>query len=131
MTDHNANTAKVVVIGGPLRMCCAAAQPLGAQAADTVLSRIAGAQPAVLAVPFAGSSLSLGRLAAVGQITRMDDTPTNLHIAGRLAAAVKEAGARATLFMIRREARKPGAFPSLKGLGKRPEHPVFEVATPS
>jgi NADH dehydrogenase len=117
--------------GRPLRMCCAAAQPLGAQAADTVLSRIAGAPPAVLAVPFAGSSLSLGRRAAVGQVTRVDDTPVNFHIAGRLAASVKEAGARATLWMIRREARKPGSFPSFKRLGTRPEHPVFEVITQS
>src|SRR6185312_13073978 len=34
--------------GQPLRMSCQAAIPLGAQAANTVLSRIAGEQPAVL-----------------------------------------------------------------------------------
>jgi NADH:quinone reductase (non-electrogenic) len=41
--------------GRPLRMSCQAAGPLGAQAADTVLSRIAGTAPTVIAPAFLGS----------------------------------------------------------------------------
>jgi NADH dehydrogenase FAD-containing subunit len=41
--------------GRPLRMSCQAAQPLRAQAADTVLSRITGTEPAVINQAFTGS----------------------------------------------------------------------------
>ena len=117
--------------GEPLRMSCYAAQPLGAQAADTVMSRIAGVKPAVLDVALTGSSVGLGRRAAVAQFTRRDDTPVNLHIDGRMAAVIKAAAYRATLWAIRRKARKPGWFPFFKGLGRRPEYPMFEVVAQS
>jgi NADH dehydrogenase len=42
-------------------MSCQAAGQLGAQAANTVLSRIADTQPASIRVAFAGQCLSLGR----------------------------------------------------------------------
>ena len=45
-------------------MSCQAAGPLGAQAANTVLSRIAGTEPAVIDQAFVGSCVSLGRRAA-------------------------------------------------------------------
>jgi hypothetical protein len=38
----------------PFRMSCQAAGPLGARAADTVRSRIAGEQPAPINLGFAG-----------------------------------------------------------------------------
>lgn len=38
----------------PVRMSCQAAGPLGARAADTVRSRIAGEQPAPINLGFAG-----------------------------------------------------------------------------
>src|SRR6185312_4818606 len=47
--------------GRPLRMSCYAAGPLGAQAADTVLSRIVGTEPAVINLAFSGACVSLGR----------------------------------------------------------------------
>ena len=47
----------------PFRMSCQAASPLGAHAADTVLSRIAGEQPAPIAMGFVGQCISLGRRA--------------------------------------------------------------------
>ena len=40
--------------GVPLRMSCQSASPLGAQAANTVLSRVAGTAPAVIDQAFAG-----------------------------------------------------------------------------
>ena len=64
--------------GQPLRMSCRAAGPLGAQAANTVLSRIAGTEPAVIDQAFAGSCVSLGRHAATIQLARKDDTAVNL-----------------------------------------------------
>ena len=111
--------------GRPLRMSCQAAGPLGAQAANTVLSRIAGTEPAVLDQAFAGSSISLGRRAALVQFARKDDTPVNFYIGGRAGAWLKETACKATLWVIRREARKPGSAVWFKG-GRRPEQrPAF------
>ncbi len=104
--------------GRPLRMSCQAAGPLGAQAADTVLSRISGSTPAMLNQAFVGQCISLGRSHATFQLAHTDDTPVNMVVAGRVAASVKEAICRGTLWSIRREAAKPGSYLWLKG-GKR------------
>ncbi len=104
--------------GQPLRMSCQAAGPLGVQAANTVLSRIAGETPAALSQAFAGQCISLGRGDAAVQPTRRDDTPLNLVLGGRAAASVKEAICKGTLWAIRREAAKPGSYLWLKG-GRR------------
>jgi NADH:quinone reductase (non-electrogenic) len=114
--------------GQPLRMSCQAAGPLGAQAADTVLSRIAGTEPAVLDQAFVAQCVSLGRHAATLQFTRKDDTPAKFYLRGRLAASVKEALCKGTVWGLRREARKPGSTFVVKG-GKRPEQPVVTQAT--
>ena len=113
--------------GQPLRMSCQAAMPLGAQAADTVLSRIAGEDPAVLDQAFVAQCVSLGRSGATFQITRTDDTPRRLYIGGRAAAAIKEFICKGTVNAIAKEGRKPGSYSWynswLKG-GKRPSHEV-------
>jgi NADH dehydrogenase len=109
--------------GQPLRMSCQAAGPLGARAADTVLSRIAGTEPAVIDQAFVGSCVSLGRHAATVQLARKDDTPVNYYIGGRLGASVKEAICKGTVWGLRREARKPGSTFVMKG-GKRPPQPM-------
>ena len=116
--------------GQPLRMSCQAAGPLGAQAANTVLSRIAGTTPAVIDQAFVGSCVSLGRHAATVQLARKDDTPVNYFIGGRLGASVKEAICKGTLWGLRREARKPGSTFVMKG-GKRPSQPTLEEITES
>lgn len=105
--------------GRPLRMSCQAAGPLGAQAANTVLSRIAGTPPAVLNQAFVGQCVSLGRTHGTLQFARTDDTPVNLALGGTLTASIKEAICKGTLWSIRREAAKPGSYYWLKG-GKRP-----------
>lgn len=105
--------------GQPLRMSCQAAGPLGAQAANTVLSRIAGEAPAALSQAFVGQCISLGRTHATFQMARTDDTPINMFLGGRAAASLKEAICKGTLWSIRREAAKPGSYRWLKG-GKRP-----------
>jgi len=101
--------------GRPLRMSCQAAIPLGAQAADTVLARIAGTPPAALDQAFTGQCISLGRGYGTVQLARRDDTPVRAFIGGRLAAKIKEAICKATVWGIRREGTKPGSYRWLKG----------------
>ena len=105
--------------GEPLRMSCQAAMPLGAQAANTVLARIAGERPAVINQAFTGQCVSLGRGAGIIQLAHKDDTAMPLYIAGWSAAKVKEAVCKSTIAGLRREARKPGSAFWFKG-GKRP-----------
>jgi NADH dehydrogenase FAD-containing subunit len=105
----------------PLRMSCQAAIPLGAQAANTVLSRIAGTEPAVVNQAFTGQCISLGRRAATIQLAHLDDRVMPLYIGGRAAATIKEAVCKGTVSFLAREARKPGSYFWLKG-GKRSEH---------
>ena len=105
--------------GQPLRMSCQAAGPLAAQAANTVLSRIAGTTPATVNQAFVGQCISVGRTYGTVQLARTDDTPVNLAIGGRTAATIKEAICKGTIWAIRREAAKPGSYYWLKG-GNRP-----------
>jgi NADH dehydrogenase FAD-containing subunit len=102
----------------PLRMSCQAAIPLGAQAANTVLSRIAGTEPVAINQAFTGQCISLGRSAATIQLARPDDRVLPLYIGGRAAATVKEAVCKGTVSFLAKEARKPGSYFWLKG-GKR------------
>ncbi|KLO32414.1 NAD(P)/FAD-dependent oxidoreductase [Mycobacterium haemophilum] len=105
--------------GHPLRMSCQAAGPLGAQAANTVLSRIAGNEPAKLNQAFVGQCISLGRSHATFQLAHTDDTPMNVVVGGRVAASIKESICKATVWSIRREATRPGSYFWFKG-GNRP-----------
>jgi NADH dehydrogenase len=107
--------------GQPLRMSCQAALPLGAQAANTVLSRIAGTQPATISQAFTGQCISVGRNAGTIQIARTDDTVLPLYVGGRVGASIKEAVCKGTISFLTREARKPGSYFWLKG-GKRQQH---------
>ena len=118
--------------GVPLRMSCQSASPLGAQAANTVLSRVAGTAPAVIDQAFSGACISLGRKSGTLQFAHKDDTAVNLYFTGRMVASVKEAVCKGTLWALRREATKPGSAFWFKG-GPRPEQPVFvpQVVTES
>jgi len=110
--------------GVPLRMCCATATQLGPQAANTVLSRIAGSAPAALEYGIPGSCTSLGRRAGIFQLGRKDDTTVNVFVGGRIGAWLKEGICKGTVWGLRREGRKPGSTFWLKG-GPRPEQPVI------
>jgi NADH dehydrogenase len=111
--------------GHALRMACYTAGPTAAAAADTVLSHIAGVQPAPFRLAFVASNVGLGRRAAVGQFTRKDDTPVDFHIRGRIPAMIKEAVTRGTLWGLRREGGKPGVTVWWKG-GERPDQSAFD-----
>jgi NADH dehydrogenase len=116
--------------GEPLRMCCATASQLGPQAANTVLSRIAGTPPAEFDYAYAGVCLSLGRRAGVLQLARKDDSPINVYVGGRAGAKLKELICKGTLWGQRREARKPGSTFWFKG-GPRPGQPAVQEVTRS
>jgi NADH:ubiquinone reductase (H+-translocating) len=117
--------------GQPLRMSCQAAGPLGVQAANTVLSRIAGETPAPLNQAFTGQCISLGRSHGTIQLARKDDTPVNVAVGGRGAASIKETVCKATLWAIRREAAKPGSYFWLKGGRRLAQSPADErIALP-
>lgn len=94
----------------PLRMSVQAAQPLGAHAADTVLSRIAGEQPAPINVGLVGHCTSLGRRAATAQLTEKVDTARGLYFGGRLGAMNKEIASKGLTRHLAHEARKPGSY---------------------
>ncbi|MFI6364987.1 NAD(P)/FAD-dependent oxidoreductase [Nocardia sp. NPDC050630] len=109
--------------GQPLRMSCQGAGPLGAQAANTVLSHIAGTEPAMLDLALTGACVSLGRRVGIRQLARKDDTAVNLYIGGRMGARIKEVTCKVAVWKIRREARKPGSLIWPKG-GPRPARPT-------
>ncbi|NEW37870.1 FAD-dependent oxidoreductase [Nocardia cyriacigeorgica] len=105
----------------PLRMSCQAAIPLGARAADTVLSHIDGEQPATLNQAFAGQCISLGRKAGIFQFAHRYDVAVWLHIGGRPGATIKEYICRGIVGQLAEEAHKPGSYRlhRVSGGGKR------------
>ncbi|CAM5734682.1 FAD-dependent oxidoreductase OS=Streptomyces alboniger OX=132473 GN=CP975_13935 PE=3 SV=1 [Streptomyces alboniger] len=96
--------------GLPLRMSCQAAMPLGARAADTVLSRIDGEQPSTLNQAFAGQCISLGRRAGIFQFAHRNDVALWFHIDGRPGARLKEFVCTGIVKHLAGEARKPGSY---------------------
>ncbi|MDG9716662.1 NAD(P)/FAD-dependent oxidoreductase [Streptomyces sp. DH24] len=96
--------------GLPFRMSCQAAGPLGAQAAETVLSRIAAQEPTPVDVGFTGQCISLGRRVGVFQFAHKDDTARKLYIGGGLGGKIKEFVCKHTIKQLADEASKPGSF---------------------
>ncbi|MGW0250258.1 NAD(P)/FAD-dependent oxidoreductase [Nocardia goodfellowii] len=92
----------------PFRMGCQSAVQTGPQAAETVLSRIAGNAPATIDVGFAGQCISLGRGAGVFQFSSKDDRANKRYLGGRPGALLKEAVCWSTVRQLSYEARKPG-----------------------
>jgi NADH:ubiquinone reductase (H+-translocating) len=92
----------------PYRMSCQAAIQLGPQAAETVLARIAGEQPAPVEVAFAGQCISLGRRAGIFQFSHRDDAAIRLSLGGRPGGKLKELVVQHIVKQLAYEARKPG-----------------------
>ena len=98
----------------PFRMSCQAATRIGAHAADTVLARIAGEQPAPINLGFFGQCISLGRRAGIFQFASRDDTANGLYIGGGPGAKLKEFVCQHTVKHLANEARKPGSLTWVK-----------------
>ncbi|MEU6003440.1 FAD-dependent oxidoreductase [Streptomyces sp. NPDC047197] len=96
--------------GLPLRMSCQTAMPLGARAADTVLSRLAGEQPETLNQSFGAQCISLGRRTGIFQFGNRSDVAVWLHIDGRLGAKMKEGVCKGIVRHLAEEAHKPGGY---------------------
>ena len=94
----------------PFRMSCQAAGQLGAYAADTVLSRIAGEQPAPLAMGLLGQCISLGRRSGTFQFAHSDDTARSLYLGGHAGAKLKQVVCWGTVKQLAMEAHRPGSF---------------------
>ncbi|MGX1135125.1 NADH dehydrogenase [Streptomyces glaucescens] len=103
----------------PFRMSAYAAGCLGAHAADTVLRRIAGGQPAPVDLSFPAMCVSLGRRAAIFQLARKDDTAMRLYVSGGAGAKLKELSCRFSVKHLVNEARKPGSHTWPKGDHRR------------
>ncbi|MGW1814626.1 NAD(P)/FAD-dependent oxidoreductase [Streptomyces sp. NPDC002125] len=96
--------------GLPLRMSCQTAMPLGARAADTVLSRLAGEQPETLNQSFGAQCISLGRGTGIFQFGNRSDVAVWFHIDGRLGAKMKETVCKGIVKHLADEAHKPGRY---------------------
>ncbi|MEU2183741.1 NAD(P)/FAD-dependent oxidoreductase [Streptomyces thermolilacinus] len=94
----------------PLRMSCLNASPLGARAADTVLSRLAGRQPGTIHQGFYAQCISLGRSAGIYQFANRSDVAVRLHIDKGMGARIKEMVCTGILGHLSKEAHKPGSF---------------------
>ncbi|GAB4050916.1 NAD(P)/FAD-dependent oxidoreductase [Catellatospora paridis] len=95
----------------PVRMSCQSAMQIGPQAADTVLSRIAGKRPADFHVGLFGQCISLGRGAGVVQYAKKDDSVTRVYLlGGKPMAMLKEGVCKSTVWQMTHEARKPGSL---------------------
>ncbi|WP_406075274.1 NAD(P)/FAD-dependent oxidoreductase [Micromonospora sp. NBC_01638] len=98
----------------PFRMSCQAATRVGAHAADTVLARIAGGQPAPINLGFFGQCISLGRRAGIFQFASRDDAANGLYIGGGPGARLKEFVCKHTVKHLADEARRPGSLTWVK-----------------
>src|SRR5690606_25785972 len=108
--DRVVGAGDAVAPAGPaLSMGCRSAAPLGAMAADTVLSRVAGTRPAAVDLGFYAIGVSVGRTVATVQLTERDDSPRETVFAGRLAARLKDAGLTGAVLALRLEGVRPGS----------------------
>ncbi|MEV7617114.1 FAD-dependent oxidoreductase [Streptomyces sp. NPDC089799] len=96
--------------GMPLRMSCQAAMPMGARAADTVLSLIGDEPPAVLNQVFGAQCLSLGRGDGIFQFADRYDTAIWFKVDGRPGAKLKEVVCTSVVKHLAEEAHKPGGY---------------------
>lgn len=103
----------------PFRMSAYGAGCLGAHAADTVLSRLAGERPAHIDLSYPAMCVGLGRRAGVFQLANKDDIAIRLYIGGRPGAKLKEVSCDFSVKHLAVEARKPGSHHWPKGAKRR------------
>ncbi|MEV6319839.1 FAD-dependent oxidoreductase [Nocardia sp. NPDC051787] len=105
----------------PFRMSAYTAYGLGAHAADTVLNRIAGEQPAPIDLSFPAMCLSFGRDAGIYQLGHKDETAMRLYFSGFAGKKLKEFACEAGIKHLATEARKPGSHSWFKDGKYRPQ----------
>ncbi|WP_350275626.1 FAD-dependent oxidoreductase [Kribbella sp. HUAS MG21] len=117
----------------PFRMSAYIAGCLGAHAADTVLARIADAQPAPIDLAFQAMCFSFGRGAGIFQLLHKDDRAKRLYFTGFMGRKLKEYSCAASVKHLVTEARKPGSHHWPKDGGHRPAllRTRNDVPTPS
>ena len=109
--------------GAHLRASCAAAIPLGAHAAETVLARLAGAEPQPIDIGYLLQCLDLGAGYGHAQVVRADDSARPWSLTGRPGGWAKEQVCRMTVGWLAKEARRSGSYtwPSGPGVSVRRE----------
>jgi NADH dehydrogenase len=85
----------------PIRMGCATAMPMAAQAADNLAALIRGKRMRPLRLAYAALFISLGRRDALAQWLYTDDSPRRSVLGGRLAAWLKDVTFRFNMFALR------------------------------
>jgi NADH:ubiquinone reductase (H+-translocating) len=105
----------------PFRMSAYAAGCLGAHAADTVLNRIAGEQPAPIDLSFPAMCISFGRRTGIFQLGHKDDTAMRIYFSGLMGKTLKEFSCAASVKHLVTEARKPGSHSWPKDGKHRPQ----------
>ncbi|ASR34474.1 pyridine nucleotide-disulfide oxidoreductase [Prauserella marina] len=93
----------------PFRMGAYIAGCLGAHAADTVLSRIAGDEPAPVDLSFPAMCVSFGRRTAIFQLARKNDVAVPFYFTGAAGRKLKEFSCESSVEHLVNEARKPGS----------------------
>lgn len=91
----------------PLRMACATAVPMGAQAASNIIAGLEGKAPQPLPFRYYFQCISLGRNDALIQMVGADDSPREFIITGRAGALYKEMICRFAYASLRWERHLP------------------------
>ncbi|MFD0885600.1 FAD-dependent oxidoreductase, partial [Streptosporangium algeriense] len=87
--------------GRELRMACATGLPVAQQAVRAIAARLAGRTPDPVRFRYANQCVSLGRHDGLIQFVRGDDSPVEMVLTGRVAAAYKEAIVKSTVMALR------------------------------
>ncbi|KAB1647916.1 pyridine nucleotide-disulfide oxidoreductase [Pseudoclavibacter endophyticus] len=98
-----------------VRASCAAALPLGAGAASTVIAEQEGGVARDVRVGFLGRCLSLGREYGLLDVARADDRSIGLIVGGRTGRLVKDQIMNRTTFWLRGEAARSGWYRGTPG----------------
>jgi NADH dehydrogenase FAD-containing subunit len=96
-----AGDAALPTCAAPIRMGCATAMPMAAQAAHNVVAHVRGRRLRAFRFAYIARFISLGRSDALAQITRADDSPRRFVMTGRLAAWLKDLTFRFNVFALR------------------------------
>ena len=102
-------------------MSAYAAGCLGAHAADTVLSRVAGEPPAPIDLSFPAMCISFGRRTGIFQLGHKDDIAMRIYFGGLVGKTLKEFSCAASVKHLVTEARRPGSHHWPKDGKHRPQ----------